>query len=118
MYFLSFVVLSLLMKEFLLICTSLDNKFIQRASLSLLMKKFFVFQSLLTKEFVMFCTSLDNKFIQRACGVFSCGGKGNTFVVGKFFRIHSKGMLQVFNQQFGPSLQFNGESSICGACVF
>ena len=60
----------------------------------------FVVLSLLTKEFVMFCTSLDNKFIQRACG-----GKGNTFVAGKFFRIQSKGMLQVFNQQFGPSLR-------------
>ena len=100
------------MKEFLLICTSLDNKFIQRASLSLLMKDFFVFQSLFTKEFVMFCTSLDNKFIQRACGVFSCGGKGNTFVAGKFFRVQSKGMLQVFNQQFGPSLRASPYCSI------
>ena len=63
MYFLCFVVLSLLMKEFLLICTSLGNKFIQRAFLSLLMKEFFVSHSLLTNEFVMFCTSLDNKFI-------------------------------------------------------
>ena len=26
-------------------------------------------------------------------------------MVGKFFRIQSKGMLQVLNQQFGPSLQ-------------
>ena len=100
MYFLSFVVLSLLMKEFLMICTSLDNKFIQRASLSLLMKEFFVFQSLLTKEFVMFCTSLDNKFYLE-----SLWGKGNTFMAGKFFRSQSKGMLQVFNQQFGTSLR-------------
>ena len=55
----------------------------------------------------MFCTSLDNKFIQRACG-----GKANTFVAGKFFRIQSKGMLQVFNQQFGPSLRASPYCSI------
>ena len=60
----------------------------------------------------MFCTSLDNKFIQRACG-----GKGNTFVAGKFFRIQSKGMLQVFNQQFGPSLRASPYCSM-GKAVF
>ena len=92
-------------KKKLKIKDNLENKFFQRASLSLLMKEFFVVLSLLMKEFLLFCTSLDNKFIQRACGVFSCGGKGNTFVAGKFFRIQSKGMLQVFNQQFGPSLR-------------
>ena len=60
----------------------------------------------------MFCTSLDNKFIQRACG-----GKGNTFVAGRFFRIQSKGMLQVFNQQFGPSLRASPYCSM-GKAVF
>ena len=65
----------------------------------------------------MLCTSLDNKFIQGVCGVFSCGGKGNTFVAGKFFRIQSKGMLQVFNQHFGPSLRASPYCSM-GKAVF
>ena len=51
------------MKEILLFWNSLYNKFIQRASLSLLMKEFFVVLSLLKKEFLLFCTSLDKKFI-------------------------------------------------------
>ena len=85
----------LMRKKKLKIKDNLENKFFQRASLSLLMKEFFVFLSLLMKEFLLFCTSLDNKFIQRACGVFSCGGKGNTVLAKMLIRFQSKGMLQV-----------------------
>ena len=38
-------------------------------------------------------------------------------MVRKFFRIQSKGMLQVFNQQFGPSLRASPYCSM-GKAVF
>ena len=95
------------MNEFLLFWNSLYNKFIQRASLSLLMKEFFVVLSLVKKEFLLFCPFLRRSFCcfvplwikslsRELVGIFSYGGKGNTIMAGKFFKIQSKGMLQTY----------------------
>ena len=50
-------------------------------------------------------------------GVFSYGGKGNTIMAGKFFKIQSKGVLQVSNQQFGPSLRVSPYCSMEKAAI-